>query len=119
MTESCNIDVHLEIADTIARHPIVLFMKGSPERPQCGFSGLVVNILRHYGARFHAVDVLQDPAVRKGIKVYSDWPTIPQLYIGGAFVGGCDIVREMHEAGELGELIASCRLSAATGGVLS
>jgi monothiol glutaredoxin len=94
------------IADTIRAHPVVLFMKGTLERPQCGFSAAVVDVLRHYDVPVHAIDVLADPAIRQAIKVYSDWPTIPQLYLNGTFVGGCDIVREMHTMGELAELIS-------------
>jgi monothiol glutaredoxin len=97
------------IAETINAHPVVLFMKGTPAFPQCGFSAAVVEALRHYDVPFHAVDVLADPAIRQGIKVFSDWPTIPQLYVSGAFVGGCDIVREMHATGELAELITGSR----------
>lgn len=94
------------IADTIRAHPVVLFMKGTPERPQCGFSAAVVDVLRHYDVPVYAIDVLADPAIRQAIKTYSDWPTIPQLYLNGTFVGGCDIVREMHAAGELAGLMA-------------
>jgi len=94
------------IADAIKAHPVVLFMKGTPERPQCGFSAAVVAVLRHYEVPVHAIDVLAHPAIRQAVKTYSDWPTIPQLYLNGTFVGGCDIVREMHETGELAALIA-------------
>jgi monothiol glutaredoxin len=97
---------HADIANTIRAHPVVLFMKGTPERPQCGFSAAVVAVLRHYDAPTHAIDVLAHPVIRQAIKTYSDWPTIPQLYLNGSFVGGCDIVREMHATGELAELIA-------------
>lgn len=97
---------HAYIAETVGAHPIVLFMKGTPTLPQCGFSAGVVEMLRRYDVPFHAVDVLADPAIRQGVKTYSDWPTIPQLYLRGTFVGGYDIVREMYEAGELAELIA-------------
>jgi monothiol glutaredoxin len=100
---------HAYIAETIREYPIVLFMKGSPSSPQCGFSATIVDVLRHYDVSVHAIDVLSNPAVRQGIKVYSDWPTIPQLYVNGAFVGGCDIVREMHETGELAELMGAVR----------
>ena len=94
------------IATTIKANPVVLFMKGTPARPQCGFSAAVVEVLRHYDLPVHAIDVLADPAIRQAIKSYSNWPTIPQLYLNGTFVGGCDIVREMHGTGELAELIA-------------
>ena len=80
-------------------------MKGSPVFPQCGFSATVVQVLTHLGVKFKGVDVLQDPAIRDGIKSFSSWPTIPQLYVKGEFVGGCDIVREMYETGELAELL--------------
>jgi monothiol glutaredoxin len=115
MSDSAATDpVHASIAGLVGTHPVVLFMKGTPARPQCGFSAATVDVLRRHDVAFHAVDVLSDPALRQGIKTYSDWPTVPQLYIGGAFVGGCDIVREMHETGELGELFASSNFSAAT-----
>ena len=94
------------ITDTIRAHPVVLFMKGTLERPQCGFSAAVVDVLRHYDVPVYAIDVLADPAIRQAIKTYSDWPTIPQLYLNGTFVGGCDIVREMHATGELAGLMA-------------
>jgi monothiol glutaredoxin len=94
------------IAETINTHPMVLFMKGTPARPQCGFSAAVIQELQHYDVPVHTIDVLADPTIRQAIKTYSDWPTIPQLYLNGTFVGGCDIVREMHLTGELAELIA-------------
>ena len=90
-----------EITDT----PVVLFMKGSPVFPQCGFSAAVVQILSQLGVKFKGIDVLSDPQIRQGIKEFSNWPTIPQLYVKGEFVGGCDIVREMFQAGELQELL--------------
>jgi monothiol glutaredoxin len=85
---------------------VVLFMKGNPARPQCGFSSVVVQILDHIGVDYQDVDVLADPAIRQGIKDYADWPTIPQLYVKGEFVGGCDIIREMFETGELKPFLA-------------
>ena len=94
------------IAQTIADNPVVVFMKGVPDQPKCGFSSLVVQILDHVGVDFVGVDVLQDEGLRQGVKTYSDWPTIPQLYIKGEFVGGSDIVREMFQAGELKTLLA-------------
>jgi monothiol glutaredoxin len=100
------------IAEVINAHPLVLFMKGTPERPQCGFSAAVIWVLRHYDVPVHTIDVLADPAIRQAIKTYSDWPTIPQLYLNGTFVGGCDIVREMHGTGELAELIAASGVQA-------
>jgi monothiol glutaredoxin len=89
------------ITKTLDANPVVLFMKGTPEAPACGFSALTVQILDHLGAEFVGVDVLQDDSLRQGIKVFSDWPTIPQLYVKGEFIGGCDIVRQMFQAGEL------------------
>ena len=80
---------------------VVLFMKGSPVFPQCGFSGTVADILAHMGIKYQSYDILQDPELRDGIKTYSDWPTIPQLYVKGEFLGGCDIIREMFDQGEL------------------
>ena len=93
------------IGQLIADNDIVLFMKGAPAAPQCGFSAAVVKVLDAVGTPYAAVNVLADPFMREGIKEYSDWPTIPQLYVRGEFVGGCDIVREMYESGELIELI--------------
>ncbi|MET4682776.1 Grx4 family monothiol glutaredoxin [Brevundimonas faecalis] len=98
--------VHAFIAQTVAEHDVVLFMKGTPDAPRCGFSSLAVQILDHVGAPFVGVDVLQDEALREGIKAFTDWPTIPQLYVKGEFVGGSDIVREMFQAGELQALMA-------------
>ncbi len=89
------------INSEVKSNDIVLFMKGTPQFPQCGFSGQVVQILDHLGIDYKGIDVLADPEVRDGIKQYSNWPTIPQLYIKGEFVGGCDIVREMFQSGEL------------------
>jgi monothiol glutaredoxin len=91
----------------IGEHDVVLFMKGTPVFPQCGFSSVVVRVLSRLGVKFRGVDVLSDPALRRGIKALSDWPTIPQLYVKGEFVGGCDIVREMYETGELAELLTA------------
>jgi monothiol glutaredoxin len=101
------VDMHSYIVETIKANPIVIFMKGSLSWPQCGFSTATVETLRHYNVPIHAEDVLSDLTLREAIKAFSDWPTIPQLYIGGRFVGGCDIVREMHATGELGELISA------------
>jgi monothiol glutaredoxin len=107
-------DAQARITETIKLHPIVLFMKGSPSRPQCGFSAAVVQTLAHHGVPFHAVDVLADPPVRQAIKTFSNWPTIPQLYVDGAFIGGCDIVLEMHKTGELAEALGIHRAAAAS-----
>ena len=89
------------ISQTVTDNPVVLFMKGDPDQPRCGFSATVVQILDHIGVEYAGVDVLQSEPLRQGIKAYSDWPTIPQLYVKGEFVGGCDIIRQMFEAGEL------------------
>ncbi len=92
------------IRKTISENDVVLYMKGTPVFPQCGFSAAVVNVLTHMGVKFSGVNVLDDMAIREGIKHFSSWPTIPQLYVKGEFIGGCDIVREMHQSGELLEL---------------
>lgn len=97
--------VHDRIRQDITDNPVVLYMKGTPVFPQCGFSATVVQILSHVGVKFKGIDVLQDPGLRQGIKEFADWPTIPQLYVKGEFVGGCDIVREMYETGELEQLM--------------
>ena len=99
--------VHDRIREDVEAHPVVLFMKGTPVFPQCGFSAQVVQILSLTGVKFKAFNVLEDDELREGIKAYSNWPTIPQLYVKGEFVGGCDIVREMYQAGELAELFES------------
>jgi len=102
MTEAATTDpVHDFIAKAVADHPVILFMKGVPEQPRCGFSATVVQILDTLGVDFVGVDVLQSEPLRQGIKAFSDWPTIPQLYVKGEFVGGCDILREMYASGEL------------------
>ena len=93
--------VHDFIARTLAEHPVVVFMKGVPDQPKCGFSSVVVQILDHLGVDFVGVDVLQSDELRDGIKTYTDWPTVPQVYVKGEFVGGSDIVREMFQSGEL------------------
>jgi monothiol glutaredoxin len=98
-------DAHARIDAVVKNNEVVLFMKGTPLFPQCGFSSRAVAILERLGAEFESVDVLQDQAVRQGIKAYSDWPTIPQLYVHGEFVGGSDIMMEMYESGELADLL--------------
>lgn len=95
------------IKEEVNEADVVLFMKGTPVFPQCGFSAAVVQVLNHLGVKFKGVDVLQDPGLRQGIKDYSNWPTVPQLYVKGEFVGGCDIVREMFQEGELTEHLTS------------
>ena len=89
------------IRSEVESNDVVLFMKGTPVFPQCGFSAAVVQVLSHLAVKFKGIDVLQDPGLRQGVKDFSNWPTIPQLYVKGEFVGGCDIVREMAETGEL------------------
>jgi monothiol glutaredoxin len=96
-----DITVHDRIHQQVTGNPVVLFMKGTPVFPQCGFSATVVQILSHMGVKFKGIDVLADSSVREGIKEFSSWPTIPQLYVKGEFIGGCDIIREMFETGEL------------------
>ncbi len=97
--------VHERIRQEIGQNDVVLYMKGTPVFPQCGFSAAVVQVLSQIGVKFKGIDVLTDPSLRQGIKDFSQWPTIPQLYVKGEFVGGCDIVREMHASGELEELL--------------
>jgi monothiol glutaredoxin len=100
-----DITVHDRIHQQVTDNPVVLFMKGTPVFPQCGFSATVVQILSHLGVKFKGIDVLADSSVREGIKEFSAWPTIPQLYVKGEFVGGCDIIREMFETGELQQML--------------
>lgn len=99
-------DVQARLAELVASNDVLLFMKGTPLFPQCGFSSRAVAILDRLGVDYESVDVLQDMDIRQGIKQFSDWPTIPQLYVKGEFVGGSDIMMEMYESGELGELMA-------------
>ena len=94
-----------ELRTTIAAHDVVLFMKGSADQPRCGFSNLVVQVLDHLGVPFHDVDVLANDEIRNGVKAFSDWPTIPQLYVKGEFLGGSDIVKELYQSGELQALL--------------
>ena len=97
--------VYDRIKQDISGNDVVLYMKGTPVFPQCGFSAAVVQVLTHLGVKFKGIDVLTDPSLRQGVKDFSNWPTIPQLYVKGEFVGGCDIVRELHARGELAPLI--------------
>ena len=99
-------DAAARISEIVNEHDVVLFMKGTALFPQCGFSSRAVAILDHLHVPFETVDVLQDPDIRNGIKAYSDWPTIPQLYVKGEFVGGCDIVTEMFQSGELESMLS-------------
>jgi monothiol glutaredoxin len=110
MTDQATLD---SIRQTVQSNDIVLFMKGNPTFPQCGFSSVVARVLDHLQVEYASVNVLEDMNVREGIKAYSDWPTIPQLYVKGEFVGGCDIVREMFETGELQTLLKDKGLIAA------
>ena len=104
-------DVQKEIDNDVKTNSVLLYMKGSPQFPQCGFSATVAQILNHVGIEYASRDVLSDPEIRSGIKTYANWPTIPQLYIKGEFVGGCDIVREMFETGELQEMLGEASSS--------
>jgi monothiol glutaredoxin len=98
-------DIQDQIREAVEKTPVLLFMKGSPLQPQCGFSARVVQVLERHGVPYKSVDVLADPAVREGIKRFASWPTVPQLYAGGEFVGGCDIVLELEGTGELAEIL--------------
>ncbi len=98
-------EIHDWIRQTVASNDVVLFMKGTHKFPQCGFSGQVAQIMDHLGLEFKDVNVLDDMGIREGVKSFSDWPTVPQLYVKGEFVGGCDIIREMTQAGELQQLL--------------
>ena len=102
MTETVTDRIRTETAG----NPVFLYMKGTPMFPQCGFSARVVQILTHLGVSFQSANVLEEPELREGVKEFSQWPTIPQLYVGGEFVGGCDIVTEMYQSGELETLMA-------------
>jgi monothiol glutaredoxin len=107
VTDAPTTDTHARIADLVGANDILLFMKGTPLFPQCGFSSRAIAILDHLGAPYETVDVLADQEIRQGIKAFSDWPTIPQLYVKGEFVGGSDIMMEMFESGELKQLIGT------------
>ena len=107
-------DANSRIADIVTSNDVVLFMKGTPLFPQCGFSSKAIAILDHLGVAYESVDVLQDMDIRTGIKSYSDWPTIPQLYVKGEFVGGSDIMMEMYEAGELEDLLTEAKVARAS-----
>ena len=98
-------NINERIKDIISKNDVVLFMKGTPEMPQCGFSMTVSNILKELKVKFNGVNVLADPEIRQGIKDFSNWPTVPQLYVKGEFIGGCDIAKEMYENGELQKLV--------------
>ena len=100
-------EINKKIETIINDNEVCLFMKGTPDAPQCGFSMAVSNVLKHLNVNFKGINVLEDEKLRQGIKDYSDWPTIPQLYIQGEFIGGCDIMKALEESGELGELLAN------------
>lgn len=102
-------DIQEKIKETVTSNPIVLYMKGSPKFPQCGFSNLATQVLDACDAKYVAIDVLQDQNIREGIKQYANWPTIPQLYVKGEFIGGADIIRAMYESGELQTLLADAK----------
>ena len=99
-----------KIQELVGNNDVCLFMKGTPDAPQCGFSMAVSNVLKHLNVNFNSVNVLEDENMRQGIKDYSDWPTIPQLYVKGEFIGGCDIVKEMFEKGELKSLLENNKI---------
>jgi monothiol glutaredoxin len=105
MSDTSANPMHDAIQEAISENPVILFMKGSPEAPACGFSARTVAILQSLGARFAAVDILPDPRIRQELSAISNWPTIPQLFVGGELVGGCDIVSEMYQSGELQETL--------------
>jgi monothiol glutaredoxin len=102
-------ETQAKIKETVTSNPVVLYMKGSPKFPQCGFSNLATQVLDACEAKYIAIDVLQDQEIREGIKQYANWPTIPQLYVNGEFIGGADIIRAMYESGELQTLLASVK----------
>ncbi|MSO73895.1 MAG: Grx4 family monothiol glutaredoxin [Alphaproteobacteria bacterium] len=112
MNTQTELPVFQRIRGDVEKNDVVLFMKGTPVFPQCGFSAAVVQVLTQLGVKFKGVNVLDDPEIRDGIKKFSDWPTIPQLYVKGEFVGGCDIIREMYETGELNQLLTARGIAA-------
>ena len=98
-------DLKERIENDIKKNKVMLYMKGTPEEPQCGFSAQVISVLKTYNVPFETFNILEDDDIRQGIKEYSDWPTVPQLYVNGEFIGGCDILTEMHSSGELGPVL--------------
>ena len=98
-------DINERIKDQLGNNPVMLFMKGSPDFPQCGFSSQAVSVLKMIGEPFSYINIFEDPEIREGLKTYSNWPTFPQLYVNGDLIGGCDIIMEMYETGELAELL--------------
>ena len=107
-----DITVAEKIREQLEQHAVVLYMKGTPDFPQCGFSAQTVAVLRDIGAEFAFVNIFEDPEVREGLKSYSNWPTFPQLYVGGELIGGCDIALELHKSGELKDIVAKAGSSA-------
>jgi|TARA_B110000438_G_scaffold284738_1_gene314085 monothiol glutaredoxin len=105
-----NENTNIKIKSILEKNEVCLFMKGTPEVPQCGFSLAVSNVLKHLEVKFNGINVLEDPEIREGIKMFSDWPTIPQLYIKGEFIGGCDIIKEMFEKKELQSKLAEKKI---------
>jgi monothiol glutaredoxin len=108
------VDVNERIKDQLENNPVLLYMKGTPDFPQCGFSGQTVAALKAVGKPFAYVNILEDPEIREGLKAYSNWPTFPQLYVGGELIGGCDIVVEMYHSGELNEALEDAGAEQAT-----
>ena len=104
-------DIKEKIKELVEKNNVFLFMKGTPDIPQCGFSLAVANVLKHLNVKFESINVLENEEIRQGIKTYSDWPTIPQLYIKGEFIGGCDIVKEMFEKGDLQKKLSEKQIS--------
>ena len=100
-------NVHDQIAKDIKENKIMIYIKGTPDAPQCGFSAQAVSVLKSYGIPVGAKNVLADPAIRQGIKEFTEWPTIPQIFINGTFIGGCDIIMELHNSGELKKMLAA------------
>jgi len=111
MTDTAANSAQDRIKNTVTSNDIVLYMKGTPDFPQCGFSSTVVQIFDYLGAKYETVNVLDDPDIRQGIKDYNNWPTVPQIFVKGEFVGGCDILREMFETGELKTLLSDNKIS--------
>lgn len=106
-------DVNERIKQQLASYPVLLYMKGTPDFPQCGFSAKTVGILRATGAKFAYINIFEDPEIREGLKAYSNWPTFPQLYVNGELIGGCDIAVELHESGELQKILTGTAATAA------
>lgn len=105
--------IRKQIENDIKNNKVMLYMKGTPEAPQCGFSAQVISFIKEYGVPFKACNILENEAIRSGIKEYSDWPTIPQLYVNGEFIGGCDIVTELHNNGELADIFEKAKKASA------